>query len=182
MYKVLTCKGTLFYLYQLYKAMPKKQMRSRKVTTTGCHSKRKAYVEAYCRKSKRSGKRVRGGSLWSWIKDTALPWVKKNHLVSSGLGMLGPYGKAAGAAAGALGWGKRVHGGNFATDLIKKHVTLANLKKYNNIAREKRYVSKGLFKFGKKGSMIHNVGKAVHALGYGHGGSLGYGRGCQKKS
>jgi hypothetical protein len=155
--------------------MPRKQTRS------SCHTKRKGYVKPHCRKSKRYGKRVRGGSLWSWIKEKAIPWVKKNHLVSRGLSMLGPYGKAAGAAAGSLGWGKRVRGGNFATDLIKKHATLANLKKYNNIAREKRYISRGLFKFGKKGSMMHSVGKAAHALGHGQGGSVGYGRGCPKK-
>lgn len=125
-------------------------------------------------------RKVRGGSVWSWIRGTAMPWIKKNKIISKYAGMLGPYGKMAASAAGALGWGRH-RGGSMITDVIKKHATLANLKKLNTIARNKRYISRGLFKFGKKGSMMHTAGKAAHALGYGRGGSLGYGRGCQKK-
>ena len=34
-------------------------------------------------------KKVRGGSVWSWIKDKALPWIKKNKIVSRAAGALG---------------------------------------------------------------------------------------------
>jgi hypothetical protein len=154
--------GTLFCHLMLYKM--------RKYKTRRAHTKKHSKVS-------RRG-RVRGGSLLSWIKEKALPWVKKNKLLSRGLSMFGPYGKIAGTAAGALGWGKRSKGSGVASDIIKKHATLANLKKYNTIARNKRYISRGLFKIGKKGSIFHKMGKAAHALGYGKsckGGALGYG-------
>ena len=57
-------------------------------------------------------RKVRGGSVLSWIKDKALPWIKNNKLVSRGAAALGgilPGGfataaKAISTGANAMGW------------------------------------------------------------------------------
>ena len=50
-------------------------------------------------------RRKRGGSLWSWISKKAIPWVRKQHLISKAIGpavgLVG--GPLAGMAAGAVG-------------------------------------------------------------------------------
>ena len=57
-------------------------------------------------------KRYRGGSVMSWIKTKALPWLRKTKLASKGLQWAGknfnsPAISSLGAAAGHLGYGKR---------------------------------------------------------------------------
>jgi hypothetical protein len=132
--------------------------------------------------SKSKLRHPRGGSLWGWIKNTAMPWVKKNKLISKGLNMLGPYGQIAGTAADALGYGKgNMRGRGVVTDFIKKHATMANLRKMNTVARDKKYISRGLLHYGSPGGMVHNAGRFAQSIGYGScggslGGSLGYGK------
>ena len=65
-------------------------------------------------KSRRTRRRqlgMGGSGLFSWIKNKALPWLKKHHVVSTVgnvLGKLGvPYAGAIGKFAGAAGYGRR---------------------------------------------------------------------------
>lgn len=129
-------------------------------------------------------RKVRGGSLWSWIKDTAVPWIKKNKLISRGAAALGGilpggYGmlaKGASAGASTLGWGKRPKGGSF----------LSALKKGHTFVKNNRLISKGAFGLHKLtgNDKFKSVGQAAHALGYGvgyNGGALGYSRGAGRK-
>ena len=58
-------------------------------------------------------KRYRGGSVMSWIKTKALPWLRKTKLASKGLAWAGkqfnaPAISSLGAAAGHLGYGRRM--------------------------------------------------------------------------
>lgn len=126
-------------------------------------------------------KKIRGGSLWSWIKDKAVPWIKKNKLISRGASALGGilpggWGMAAkGVAAGAstMGWGRRPRGGSF----------LSALKKGHEFVRNKRLISKGAFGLHKitGNNGFKSVGKVAHSLGYGIGYN-GAGRKLKKKS
>lgn len=64
------------------------------------------------RRRKRRSMRGAGffGDLWSGIKKVAAPvhnFVKDNKLISRGLGLLGPKGKAVGAVADQFGYGRR---------------------------------------------------------------------------
>lgn len=54
---------------------------------------------------RRRTRRKRGGSLWSWITKKAVPWVRKQHLISRAIGpIVGAVASpAAGAAAGVVG-------------------------------------------------------------------------------
>lgn len=128
-------------------------------------------------------RKVKGGSIWSWIKNKALPWIKKNKLVSRGAAALGGilpggYGLAAkGVATGAtaLGWG-RPRGGSL----------LNTLKKVHHTVRSNRLISRGAFGLHKITGNKHlkSVGKVAHSLGYGlgyGGGALAYSRGAGRR-
>jgi hypothetical protein len=57
-------------------------------------------------------RKYRGGSIMSWIKTKALPWLRKTKLASKGLAWAGktfnaPAISSLGAAAGHLGYGRR---------------------------------------------------------------------------
>lgn len=62
---------------------------------------------------------LRGGSIMSWLKkaggwlkNTALPFVKKHKLASRGLNLIPhEYAKTAAKVAGTLGYGRRRRGG-----------------------------------------------------------------------
>lgn len=62
---------------------------------------------------RRRNTRKRGGSIWSWIKNKASPFLRKTKLISRGAKALGfitgnPVIGTAGTVAGMLGYGKRV--------------------------------------------------------------------------
>lgn len=64
------------------------------------------------RSVKSSKKRYRGGSVMSWIKTKALPWLRKTQLASKGLKWVGktfnkPVISTLGAAAQQAGYGRR---------------------------------------------------------------------------
>ena len=128
-------------------------------------------------------RKVRGGSIWSWIKDKALPWIKKNKIVSRGAAALGgilpgAWGTAAkGVATGAsaMGWG-RTRGGSL----------MSNLKRAHDFTKKHRLISRGahgLHKItgNKHLKVLGNVaGTYGYGLGYG-GGALAYSRGAGLK-
>lgn len=75
---------------------------------------RKARTKSKSRAVVRRKHRVRGGSLFSWIRHKAMPWLKKKRAISrlgSALGMVGvPYAGTVGKVASAMGYGKRRRG------------------------------------------------------------------------
>ena len=66
---------------------------------------------------RRSARRQRGAGLFSWIKNKALHWLKRNHVISSVGRVLGsagvPYASDVSKMASAVGYGRRrrVYGG-----------------------------------------------------------------------
>ena len=128
-------------------------------------------------------KKVRGGSVWSWIKDKALPWIKKNKIVSRAAGALGsvlPGGwgqaaKAVSTGATAVGWG-RTRGGSL----------MSNLRRAHDFTKKHRLISRGahgLHKItgNKHLKVLGNVaGTYGYGIGYG-GGALAYSRGAGLK-
>ena len=71
-------------------------------------------------------RKVKGGSIWSWIKDKALPWIKKNKIVSRGAAALG------GILPG--GWGTAAKGGGSL---------MSNLKRAHDFTKKHRLISRG---------------------------------------
>ena len=131
----------------------------RRVTRKSCKAK-KAKVVKFCGRSRG----VRGGSLWSWIRKKALPWLKKNSIISKAANLLGnagvPYANTVGRVAGTLGYGR-----------------MANLKKYgkkaNTYAKRHNVLSRGLnfasrLDIGKK-HQANLLKAAVIAKSYGYG-------------
>ena len=72
---------------------------------------RRSYAAKKSRRTRRRQLGMGGSGLFSWIKNKALPWLKKNHVISTVgkvLGSVGvPYASAVGKFAGAHGYGRR---------------------------------------------------------------------------
>jgi hypothetical protein len=132
-----------------------------------------------------SHRKVKGGSVWSWIKDKALPWIKKNKIVSRGAAALGGilpggYGTAAKAistGASTMGWGRRrTHGGSL----------MSTLKRAHDFTKKHRLISRGAMGLHRLTGNAHlkTVGSVAGTLGYGlgyGGGALAYSRGAGRK-
>mgnify|MGYP000956827214 CR=1 FL=1 len=81
-------------------------------------TRRTRKTRAVVRRRRPTAGRKRGGSLWSWIKKKAIPWIRKKHLLSKAIGPVVGFATGnplAGAAAGVAashfgnkyGFGKR---------------------------------------------------------------------------
>ena len=130
-------------------------------------------------------RKIRGGSVLSWIKDKALPWIKNNKLVSRGAAALGgilPGGfgtvaKAISTGANTMGWGRRrVRGGSLMDTLRKVH----------DFTKKNRLISRGAMGLHKLTGNAHlkTLGSVAGTMGYGlgyGGGALAYSRGAGRR-
>jgi hypothetical protein len=126
----------------------------------------------------RGGSR-RGGSLFSWIKNKAIPWARRTKAVSRTAGVLGqlgvPHAAKIGQVAGAVGFG------NLGRNLRRGHTYVRSNKLLSRGARAVA-LSKILGK--KHSGTAHQVSNALGKLGYGLNGrglNMSRGRGCSKK-
>ena len=133
--------------------------------------------------------RVRGGSVFGWIRDKAIPWLKNNKIISKGAnalaGILPPQyagiakAVSTGASAIGLGRGRRRHGGSLrsmATSLFNKRHAIHDFVKSNRLVSR---ASLGLHKL-TGNEHLKTVGETAATLGYGRrrrGGALAYSRG-----
>jgi hypothetical protein len=131
-----------------------------------CHGSRRG---GSCRGGSR-----RGGSLFSWIKNKAIPWARRTKAVSRTAGLLGelgvPHAARIGQVAGKVGFG------NFTRNLRRGHTYVRSNKLLSRGARAVA-MSKIL---GKHSGTAHQVGNVLGKMGYGLNGrglnmSRGYG-------
>jgi hypothetical protein len=127
-----------------------------------------------CNGSRRGGSR-RGGSLFSWIKNKAIPWARRTKAVSKTAGLLGelgvPHAARIGHVAGKVGFGK------FTRNLRRGHTYVRSNKLLSRGARAVA-MSKMLGK--KHSGTAHQVSNVLSKMGYGLNGrglnmSRGYG-------
>ena len=138
------------------------------------------------RRKSTMSKRVRGRGLMDWVTGTALPWLKKNKVISTLGNLAAPFYAPAGAVgdiAGSLGYGKRkrgrprhtrrriiihVKGGAFS-DVLKRG--LSAVKKGAQLAQKHQLISRGANLAnqltGNKYKALGTVGDIAGALGFG---------------
>ena len=140
--------------------------------------------------------RKRGGSLFSWIKNSAIPWIRnkalpylrKTKLISKagkalGSVLPGQYGLAAssvGTVADKLGYGRKKTGGSIIDVARKAYHLGLKAKQVHDKVKSGRFISRGLLLghkiSGNKDLLKHGetAQKYGYGIGYQRGGALGY--------
>ena len=129
----------------------------------------------------------RGGSVISWIKDKAIPWLKSNKLISRGAsalaGVLPPQyaGIASAVSSGAskLGFGRRRSSRGGALSYGRTGGSLMSMlgkaKAMHDKVKSGRYISKGLMLghqlTGNPKLMQYGTTAQKHGYGLGYGGA-----------